>query len=425
MSSVKRGKHGVSTYKVDKAYAGYTMFCPLYSRWKQLEGADSSKVYLMDMNGNIVHHWVVPGLVKMHADLLPNGNILCSTDLKELHVADYVNIGFNATSVVELDWNSNIVWQYNNVHHDYHDRCHLRNGNTIVNIAKPVSPEIQAKVKGGLPGSEVGGNNPAWSHVGGERPTAEKMGQMYTLVLTEITPNNEVVWEMDLSEALDPELDIITPLTGRTLWPGLNSIEELPDGNLISTSYNLSTVYIWDKTTKKVKWRFGQGKDKVSFPHDPQGLENGNVLIFDNGRFHSADPNGNTNYFPPDFSRVIEVNPETNEIVWEYRAETPADFYSTYISSNQRLPNGNTLICEGATGRFFEVTPNKEICWEYLSPFYSQSDSRHGKTNAVFRCWRYALNYPGLKDKVFDIQKQDHINRLFGAEAMRLANLLG
>jgi len=425
MSSVKRGKHGVSTYKVDKAYAGYTMFCPLYSRWKQLEGADSSKAYLMDMNGNIVHQWTIPGLVKMHADLLPNGNILCSADLKELQVKDYVNIGFNCTSVLELDWDSNIVWQYNNINHDYHDRCRLRNGNTIVNIVKEVDPEIQAKVKGGLPGSEVGGNNPAWSHVSGERPTAEKEGKMYTLVLTEVTPNNEVVWEMDLSKALDPEIDIITPLTGRSLWPGLNSIEELPDGNLISTSYNLSTCYIWDKATKTVKWRFGQGKDRISFPHDPQGLENGNVLIFDNGRFHSADPNGSTNFFPPDFSRVIEVNPETNEIVWEYRAETPSDFYSTYISSNQRLPNGNTLICEGATGRFFEVTPNKEICWEYLSPFYSNSDSRHGKTNAVFRCMRYPLNYPGLQGKVFDPKKVDHINRLFGAEAMRLANLIG
>ena len=175
---------------------------------------------------------------------------------------------------------------------------------------------------------------------------------------------------------------------------------------------------------QKVKWRFGQGEQKISFPHDPHGLENGNVLLFDNGRFHSADPDGGTNYFPPDFSRVIEIDPKTNEIVWEYRAETPVDFYSTYISSCQRLPNGNTFICEGATGRFFEVTPDKEIVWEYLSPFYTSSGVRQGKTNSVFRAMRYPLDYPGLADKTFDMAKMQKINQLFGAEAMYLTNRL-
>ncbi len=422
MSLVKRGKHGVSTHRVDKAYEGYTLFCPLLTRWKQMEGNTTSKVYLMDMNGNFVHYWEVPGLIKMHADLLPNGHILCSVDIKERYPENFINVGFNCTTVMELDWDSNIVWEYDNMNHDYHDRCRLKNGNTIVNVVKEIRPELQAKIKGGLPGSEVGGSNPAWSHKAGERPTADAQGKIYTLVLTELNPQNEVVWEMDLSEALDPELDVITPLTGRSLWPGLNSIEELPDGNLISTSYNLSQVYIWDKETKKVKWRFGQEEQKISFPHDPHGLENGNILFFDNGRFHSADPDGSTNYFPPDFSRVIEINPETNKIEWEYRSEVPVDFYSTYISSCQRLPNGNTFICEGATGRFFEVTQNKEIVWEYLSPFYTNSGVRHGKTNCVFRAMRYPLNYPGLAGKIFDMKKTQQLNQLFGAEAMYWAN---
>ncbi len=56
MSSVKRSKHGVSTYRIDKAYTGYTLFCPLLTRWKQMEGNTTSKVYLMDMNGNFVHY---------------------------------------------------------------------------------------------------------------------------------------------------------------------------------------------------------------------------------------------------------------------------------------------------------------------------------------------------------------------------------
>jgi hypothetical protein len=33
-----------------------------------------------------------------------------------------------------------------------------------------------------------------------------------------------------------------------------------------------------------------------------------------------------------------------------------------------RLPNGNTLVSESDSGRAFELTPEKEIVWEYLNP---------------------------------------------------------
>ena len=65
---------------------------------------------------------------------------------------------------------------------------------------------------------------------------------------------------------------------------------------------------------------------------------------------------------------MIEVDPETNDIAWEYQGDPPISFYSYHISGAQRLPNGNTLICEGAPGRFFEITSNKEIVWEYVNP---------------------------------------------------------
>lgn len=81
----------------------------------------------------------------------------------------------------------------------------------------------------------------------------------------------------------------------------------------------------------------------------------------------------------------------TLEIEWQYTAaeagfSVPTDsykFYSPYISSAQRLPNGNTLITEGSNGRLFEVTPEHELVWEYISPF---TDSRN--TNMVYRSYR-------------------------------------
>ncbi len=145
-------------------------------------------------------------------------------------------------------------------------------------------------------------------------------------------------------------------------------------------------------------------------------------MVFDNGRYHSADFDGTPTLWPPDHSRVVEINPKTNKIEWSYRAKNPVDFYSTYISSNQRLPNGNTLICEGATGRIFEVTKGCDVVWQYNSPFYGETDTQYGFTSAIFRAYRYGIDHPGLKGKVFDDAKNDQLNRLYGYKAMKAAN---
>ena len=62
-------------------------------------------------------------------------------------------------------------------------------------------------------------------------------------------------------------------------------------------------------------------------------------------------------------------------MVWEYRAGRVGyrneKFFSYDASNAQRLPNGNTLITEGAQGRLFEVTHELEIVWEYVLPFFN------------------------------------------------------
>ena len=90
-------------------------------------------------------------------------------------------------------------------------------------------------------------------------------------------------------------------------------------------------------------------------------------------------------------SRVIEFDPVTLDIVWEYvnvvdctpgsppflrvcAEETDGTmnrkFFSAFLSSAQRLKNGNTLITEGINGRVFEVTVEGEVVWEHY-PDYS------------------------------------------------------
>jgi hypothetical protein len=119
----------------------------------------------------------------------------------------------------------------------------------------------------------------------------------------------------------------------------------------------------------------------------PKGLPGaGNLLVFDNGGasgygFSSPiAPDGRGAFVRPT-SRVLEINPVTLELVWSYANPR---FFSTNISSAQRLPNGNTLVTAGAGGRLFEVTRDGAIVWEYMFPLFSGPN----QSNAVYRSYR-------------------------------------
>ena len=94
-------------------------------------------------------------------------------------------------------------------------------------------------------------------------------------------------------------------------------------------------------------------------------------------------------------SRVIEVDPRTKTVEWEYADEMRTAFFSPYMGAAQRLWNGNTLITESATGRLFEVTRGGEVVWEYVIPYfaeYPEEAARRyvpGHHNSVFRAYRY------------------------------------
>src|SRR5690606_11342529 len=96
----------------------------------------------------------------------------------------------------------------------------------------------------------------------------------------------------------------------------------------------------------------------------PAGLPGeGNMLLFDNG---GGSGYGNAQVAPRRWSRVVEFDPVSLELVWQYGAESgPEHFFSGILSSAQRLPNGNTLITDGVNSRAFEVTPDKKVVWEH------------------------------------------------------------
>ena len=116
----------------------------------------------------------------------------------------------------------------------------------------------------------------------------------------------------------------------------------------------LDTIFIIDMESEKIVWALGSGMFKRQ--HQPTLLESGTMLIFNN-------------YYTDSASQVIEFEPLTQEIVWSYRGNGTDPFFSRTCGSNQRLPNGNTLITETDYGRVFEVTRDNEIVWEFISPY--------------------------------------------------------
>lgn len=67
-------------------------------------------------------------------------------------------------------------------------------------------------------------------------------------------------------------------------------------------------------------------------------------------------------------SRVLEVDMTTGKIVWEYAANDGNSFFSYRQGAAQKLPNGNCLVTSTQHGHLFEVTRDKKVVWEFVSP---------------------------------------------------------
>jgi hypothetical protein len=142
--------------------------------------------------------------------------------------------------------------------------------------------------------------------------------------------------------------------------------------NAIVSFRHQDSVAIFDLAAERVVWGWGQGE--ISGPHDATVLENGNVLLFDNGLGRG-------------WSRVVELDPLTREIVWSYRAPQPRSFYSASEGSSQRLPNGNTLIADSDAGEAFEVTSEGEVVWRWRNP----NADENGRRATIVRIKRYPV----------------------------------
>jgi hypothetical protein len=414
---------GVTLYRPDLAWSGYTLF--------QAPGLGA---LLIDPAGREASLW--KGLEGFPNKLLPGGQILGSRGHRDPGVAFQDQL-----DLVQVDWEGRVQWAFD----------HLEE------VADPGTPQRWVARQHHDFQRE---GNPVGYPAPGQEPL---VGQGRTLILTHATVRDpgisghtllddriiEVDWEGRLlwswsahehveelgfdaaARALlcqNPNLLALGEGIGDWLhinaasWVGPNRWYDQGDqrfhpDNIIWDSREANIIAITSRATGEVVWRLGPRYDGspaeaglgwiIGQHHAhiiPRGLPGaGNLLVFDNGGWagygepNPGSPTGRQNALR-DYSRVLEIDPITLAIVWQY---TPAEagfhqpldatrFYSPFVSSAQRLPNGNTLITEGSHGRILEVTAGHELAWEYLSPYRTPGPQG---LHLVYRAYRYPYHW--------------------------------
>ena len=422
-----------------EAFDGYTLF----------NKRGTPTLYLIDNQGREVHRWELERRT-LFARLLENGNLL--TFARELDRDP-------ERSVREVDRNGDILWDCTQgiPHHDF---LKMPNGNVLLLslqhkpaaavIAAGANPDfiaadslfaphiVEARITG--PAScEIVWEWSAWDHL-----------------IQDFDPgkaNYGVVAEhpelIDLNFRLAEVADWLDPMD----WIHSNGIDYNPElDQIMLLPRHFSEVWIIDHSTTRAEaagssggnsgkggdllyrwgnpraYRAGTADDQQLFwPHNPEWIPPGrpgagNILIFNNGDEFPDFRRGYSSVdelVPPVDGANYRLDPDQAygpaEPVWTYTAATPGDFYAPYISGAQRLPNGNTLICDGVNGTLFEVTPAGKTVWQYVNPTSSDGPLRQGEpvplqkldwvggveieipVNQMYRAYRYAPDYPGLQ----------------------------
>ena len=295
--------------------------------------------FLINMRGELVHKWMInPKEVGLpeeshcrRAHIFPDGRLL----------GIFEGDGKLSGPLIKLDLDSRILWEYRgNCHHD----LSVADDGLIYILTHRRRNEYPGQ---NLTGDILEDFITILSSEGKEIKSVSLIKcfiqSPYFYVMNSVGTQGDI-FHTNTIEVLDGRLEEKIPIFKK--------------GRVLISIRNLSVIALIDLEKEKVCWLLW-GMWNVQ--HQPTVLENGNLLIFDN-----SEKTKN--------SRVIEFNPLTQEIVWSYRGDSKNTFYTGIIGSNQRLPNGNTLITESETGRAFEVTGDNRIVWEFVNPNRAGTD---------------------------------------------------
>ena len=406
---------GTTIYDPAKAWSGYTVFV-----------LPDTGAVLIDMNGAVVKQWTnFEGSSGGPTRVLPGGFVMGALGKRPPYQ--------ESRAVALFDWAGTELWRFDRgeqiagpkgqmewsarQHHDW-QRDDFPAGY--------YSPEASPRSAG--PRTLVLSHSAVTDAAVSERPLEDD-------TLFEVDAKGAVTWtwrahehadEFGFSPAARAAIRSSAPLNrgrGNVDWLHINSATYLGpnkwfDGgdrrfdprHVIISSRNASFMAIVGRDGK-IAWRMGpdyrdsdgtRGIGQIIGQHHPhlipKGLPGaGNLLVFDNGGASGygfegpTAPNG-VDGVARGSSRVLEIDPVAMKKVWDYSVAGTESFrfFSHYVSSAQRLPNGNTLITEGADGRLFEVTPATAIVWEYVSPFFGDGANAG---NRVYRAYRLPYDW--------------------------------
>lgn len=316
--------------------------------------------YLMDMNGKIVRSWK-----KAFVDLWPEDYDKTNRGVdfwRKAHLFDNGDVLgiFEGYGIVKLDKRSNVIWKaFQRAHHDLEIRP---NGDIwVLTRHSKIIRDISA-------------TNPILDdHIA----ILDKSGNLkieYSIIdAFRNSVNQQNIWNEKISKTGDVfHTNTLHYLDGRIE----DRIPEFRKGNVLVSWLHLSTIGVFDMDAEAIVWTF---RGPFRNQHDPKILENGNLLLFNNRKRRWR-------------SSVMEIDPLTKEIVWEYQGTKEEPFFSRTCSTAERLPNGNTLIVESDNGRAFEVTRDKRIVWEFRNPARAGDDDKYVAT--LFDLIRLAPDFP-------------------------------
>ena len=334
---------GAVVHKPERVEPGLTLLC---------SGHDTS-VFLIDVEGTVVHQWhlifdeVFPDPLEFEANEVhatfvrrawpyPNGDLLAI---------------FEYTGITRVDASGKPLWALANQSH--HDFKILEDGTIVtLDLARRSQDWVRKRY-----GSKRYINGFADSHVLFLSPEGELQRKVSILeafhrsrfagLLSTFRPEVEDVFHANSVDVLSEDHAEAFPIFSA--------------GDILISLRNVSALIVIDGESEEVKW-ISSGLTVVQ--HQASFLPTGSILVLDNAGGNQKRP------FRVDRSRVVEIAPVTQEIVWRYPLlGQKVDFFTGMLGYAERLPGGNTLITESMQGRAIEVSPKGELLWEYLSPY--------------------------------------------------------
>lgn len=277
----RRAGIGLRGHDEERAFQGFTLFAP---------NTGPGDVYLIDMAGEIAHRWRMPYPPGLYGYLTPDGTLFYNGKTPEDFDRFISGKPWKGGVVLEANWDGEILREVRHPDH-HHDGRKLANGNVILLCLAELTDEIAARVRGGRAGTEA-------------------EGKIHADYIVELTWDGDEVWRWNSWEHLQPDEDGIAATNEpREEWTHANTVFEMADGNLLVSFRNPSMVVIVERPSGDIIWKLGP--PTLAQQHAPVELDNGNILIFDNGA-------GRLDHNIP-HSRVLEIDRATREVVWSYQ----------------------------------------------------------------------------------------------------------